>query len=546
MPNHQNLSALPISRYELERVLESFFNALKIENDELRKEVENLRQGMNNICKEMRSTFLAQRPIEIPGPTSRQSNRVDNSNVDEEISVSSQGARHSTLPARHPTLPPRPPTADINTPALPISPIRTQKQSSQTFHQTKSPKLYSKVVTVSSEKPWTVVGSLSAKSKKTQGSNSFPTPLKAPRPERERRIIFRRRANMPPPTRNVAIEILYRLNKALQSKKLPAYMRFLKLGYNSAGNLTGLVSENATANMLLPNYGDILLKTVLELDKDVKEVVEDLEWIPLKIHSVEIERYHRERENGLEQLRRELLTGPSELDLPFTPRWISSRERFEYLVNTMRKKHSSVKIIVRTRDTADRLLAKGVWFGGACHRVEPFRQIGPDSMCPTCCHWGHTTYNCPNPGNQRCELCAGAHLSKNHQCAIIGCNKGRGKSCIHLTMKCANCDGKHMASSHSCRHYREATAIAKGNREEWKAREKSRETALQAEEVESCAADEDLEEQDQREDGAESGSQDRNNGELNSEFSKTTMEESMEGIQEEFSYETRADLELPL
>lgn len=131
MPNHQNLSALLISRYELERVLESFFNALKIENDELRKEVENLRQGMNNICKEMRSTFLAQRPIEIPGPTSRQSNRVDNSNVDEEISVSSQGARH-------PTLPPRPPTADINTPALPISPIRTQKQSSQIFHQKKT------------------------------------------------------------------------------------------------------------------------------------------------------------------------------------------------------------------------------------------------------------------------------------------------------------------------------------------------------------------------------------------------------------------------
>lgn len=77
------------------------------------------------------------------------------------------------------------------------------------------------------------------------------------------------------------------------------------------------------------------LKTVPELDKDIKEVVENLDWIPLKIHSVEIERYHCERENGLKQLRRDLLTGPSELRLHLTPGWISSRERFEYLINTM-------------------------------------------------------------------------------------------------------------------------------------------------------------------------------------------------------------------
>ncbi|KAI6245686.1 hypothetical protein HI914_06192 [Erysiphe necator] len=215
MPNHQNLSALPVSCNELE----IFFRALKAENNELRKE-----------------------------PTPRQSNRVDNSTVDKEISVSSQEAKHPILPLY-------PPTAKFNIPVLSISSLRTQKLSSHTFSQTKQPKL---VVSVSSEKPWTVVGSLSAKSKKTQGSNSFPTPLKAPRPERERR------------------------------KGLPAYMRFLKLGYNSAGNLTSLVSENATANTMLANYGDLLLKKVLELDKDIKELVEDLEWIPLKKHLVEI------------------------------------------------------------------------------------------------------------------------------------------------------------------------------------------------------------------------------------------------------------------
>ncbi|RKF58445.1 hypothetical protein OnM2_067052 [Erysiphe neolycopersici] len=189
IPNHQNLSTLPISRNELKSFLENFFCALKVENDELRKEVDNLRQGMKSMCKEMRSTFLAQRTIGLPGPISRQSNRVDNSAVDEEISVSSQVAKH-------PKLQPRLPTAETNTPVLPVSSIRTQILSSQTFLQTKQPKLYSQVVTVNPEKPWTVIGSSRAKSKKTQGSNSFPTPLKTPRPEHERRIIFRRRANV--------------------------------------------------------------------------------------------------------------------------------------------------------------------------------------------------------------------------------------------------------------------------------------------------------------------------------------------------------------
>ncbi|RKF60402.1 hypothetical protein OnM2_051075 [Erysiphe neolycopersici] len=189
IPNHQNLTALPVSRNESESVLDNCFRALKVENDELRKEEDNLRQGMNMF--------------------------------------------------RHPTLPPRPPTAEINTPVLPISSIRTQKLSLRTFLLS-----INKIVTVNSENPWTVVGSSRTKSKKTQGSHSFPTPLKTLRLERERRSIFRWRAKVPPSTQNVAIEIFCRPNKALQGKRLPAYIHFLKLGYKSAGNLTGLVLEN--------------------------------------------------------------------------------------------------------------------------------------------------------------------------------------------------------------------------------------------------------------------------------------------------------------
>lgn len=67
-----------------------------------------------------------------------------------------------------------------------------------------------------------------------------------------------------------------------------------------------------------------------------------------------------------------------------------------------------------------------------------------------------------------------------------------------------------------------------------------------AEEVESCAIDEDFEVQEQREDGDGGENHDINKNKVYSELSKTFMEESIEGIQEELSYESRADSELPL
>lgn len=537
MASLQNRPEIPMTRTELESVLREFLDAMKCENDGLRKEVKHLHQGMNRLCQEMRSTFLAQRPVELPLPssgltTSNSSNKAANQ------------APNSETRAKQITLPSRPPTVSEKAPVIQTTPRHSATATSQTPQQAPQPASYSKIATANPEKPWTTVKPSKSKSQKTYGTTSLPAPLKTARPERERRIIFRRRAHASPLSRHVAVEMLYRLNKVLQSKSLPTHMRFIKLGYNSSGNLTGLVSENATANMLLPTYGDLLLKTILGLDQDVKEVVEDLEWIALKIHSVEIERYHHDLANGLEQVRRELLAGPSELDLPFTPRWISSQVRFEHLVNSEGKKHSSKKIVVRTREEANRLLAKGVWFGGVCHKVELYRQIGPDSMCPTCCHWGHTTYNCPNSEIQRCELCSGPHLTQNHQCTINGCNKGRGKQCIHITIKCANCGVKHTASSHSCKHYREAAAIAKGSREEWKAREKLRETALQAEENESGETDEDLEEQGQKEDSVESEtSHEEIQDDREVDSMNTDMGENMEGVQDESSNVTRADSE---
>lgn len=152
---------------------------------------------------------------------------------------------------------------------------------------------------VNPEKAWTKVKAVSNKAKTSPPNGSYPAPIKIPRPEREKRIIFRRRVGNTPQSRNVATEILYRINKVLQSKRVLAHMRFIKLGYNTARNLIGLVSENATASMLVPVYTDLLLRTALKMDKDIKAVVEDLGWVALKLHTVEIERYHHKRQDGL-------------------------------------------------------------------------------------------------------------------------------------------------------------------------------------------------------------------------------------------------------
>lgn len=47
-------------------------------------------------------------------------------------------------------------------------------------------------------------------------------------------------------------------------------------------------------------------------------------------------------------------------------------------------------------------------------------------------------------------MCAREHQVNKHQCGVIGCNKGKGKLCIHVVARCANCNGNHQANSARC------------------------------------------------------------------------------------------------
>lgn len=139
----------------------------------------------------------------------------------------------------------------------------------------------------------------------------------------------------------------------------------------------------------------------------------------------------------------------------------------DYIIEEGSKRHSSIYFTVRIETEADRLLKQGIHFEGKYHKVEKYRRVGPDTLCSTCCHWGHTTYEYPTPEKLNCVIYAGVHMVVEHVCPILGCKRVKGKNCSkHGSYKCANCGGKHMADSTSCPDYKQAVNIARHNHSE--------------------------------------------------------------------------------
>ena len=97
--------------------------------------------------------------------------------------------------------------------------------------------------------------------------------------------------------------------------------------------------------------------------------------------------------------------------------------------------------------------------------VEKYWESGPSSVCMTCCGIGHERMGKCGDRVPKCIICAGAHKMEEHQCRVNGCNNGRGKTCVHVLVKCANCGGNHPANSNRCalRHKAETDARKEKN-----------------------------------------------------------------------------------
>ena len=257
-------------------------------------------------------------------------------------------------------------------------------------------------------------------------------------PRDQRRVLFIRNVQ----THNCdPRDIMFEANKALAHARAHVTIRLTKMGYTDKGNLTGVLSENASADELL-NYAAVVMAAVKKLDPEVAYMEKTEKWLKLRVHGVALDRYMNE--GGLEIAREEieLMTGEH---LPFAPRWIKGdtlAERYE----SGSIKRSTLVLTVKSKKAADVILAKGLSFGGRRHEVERFWERGEGGMCMRCCgrdHFGQCTED------PKCFVCAGDHEGSKHECKAEGCSKRTGP-CEHHMAKCANCKGPHPATSPRC------------------------------------------------------------------------------------------------
>jgi len=257
-------------------------------------------------------------------------------------------------------------------------------------------------------------------------------------PRDQRRVLFIRNVQ----THNCdPRDIMFEANKALAHARAHVTIGLTKMGYTDKGNLTGVLSENASADELL-NYAAVVMAAVKKLDPEVAYMEKTEKWLKLRVHGVALDRYMNE--GGLEVAREEieLMTGEH---LPFAPRWIKGdtlAERYE----SGSIKRSTLVLTVKSKRAANAILAKGLIFGGRRHEVERFWERGEGGLCMRCCgrdHFGQCTED------PKCFVCAGDHEGSKHECKAEDCSKRSGP-CKHHVAKCANCKGPHPATSPRC------------------------------------------------------------------------------------------------
>jgi hypothetical protein len=317
-------------------------------------------------------------------------------------------------------------------------------------------------MTEKAEKPWTII------QKRKPVPTAELTPKKAAEPS-QRRIIFQRQKDA---NQNTNLpNLLLALNKAMKEWGLPDHIRLIKLGYTGAGAISGLLAEKATAAMLIPRFSNALIKIAIQHDMNIIGLDQAEEWYKLRVHRVQLKRY-LDSPNGL-KLAREEIEATHGLNMPLAPQWLANKETIKQRYNDREINFSTIIITVRNKPEADKLMAKGLYFGGHSHTVDRYWETGPEEICPKCLEFGHTSYGgCSRA--PKCYICAGDHEAKDHKCPITGCSTLTGRACIHLPIKCIHCKGSHLATSNSCPKKRTAIEEAKRKKEDAKRLKESR------------------------------------------------------------------------
>ena len=172
---------------------------------------------------------------------------------------------------------------------------------------------------------------------------------------------------------------MFEVNKALTYTRAYVIVRLTKMGYTDKGNLTSMLSKNASADELL-SYTAVVMVAVKKLDPEVAYMEKTEKWLKLRVYSVALDCYMNEGRLEVVQEEIELIIGEH---LPFVLHWIKG--------NTLARRYESGSIkrlilvlTIKSKKAADMILAKRLSFEGRRYEVERFWEQGEGSMCMRC------------------------------------------------------------------------------------------------------------------------------------------------------------------
>jgi hypothetical protein len=278
----------------------------------------------------------------------------------------------------------------------------------------------------------------------------------------KRRVTFRRDNGLPL-SQKKDLEISSEVNRALFEVKVPHFVRIQGVTKNTRGCLSTITTPGATAEMLI-KYREIVIEAARKVDAWIVDIETNELWERVTMHVVNFDRYlGKKTGGGLETLRQELQAENEEVVLPLAINWIGGPKDVQKKKGEG-KKASSVVFAVKGSKMAEKVLKGGLRAAGIKYDVERFVAAGPDSFCGVCSRWGHIEAKCGALKIPACMLCAGRHLTKDHECNVVGCKANAGQNCTHNVDKCVNCKGNHIAKANICGKTQEAIKTAREER----------------------------------------------------------------------------------
>lgn len=168
-----------------------------------------------------------------------------------------------------------------------------------------------------SKQPWTKVSYGNQKSGTTKSSPIAKTE------QRGRRILFPWKKDS---EHKSEADLMLALNGALQKAGVGTKVGFCRIRYAPSGSVSALLTKQAGAAMLLPQYSNLLIRAAKSVDQAVLGVEVLEHWQRLKVHGMSLDGYLGP--GKLELVKREVESSTG-ISLKTIPRWLINGDRLK-------------------------------------------------------------------------------------------------------------------------------------------------------------------------------------------------------------------------